>query len=84
MALWEKVTDIKEDERGAALKLNMSGSALDIALAIETDNSKVADVMQLLDNVYIESNSVSLKFDYFDQMCRNKDQNMREFIHIYE
>ena len=82
--LWEKVTDVDEDDRGAALILNMSGSALDIALAIDTTKTKVADLITILDKVYVEENNLSLKFDEFDQMKRDKDQNMKEFIHVYE
>ena len=84
MELWQKVTDVKEDERGAALVLSMSGPALDIALAIDTDTTSVADLLTILDKVYIAENSLSLKFDEFDQLKRPKDQNMREFIHIYD
>ena len=82
--LWEKVTDISEDDRGAALVLNMSGSALDIALAIDSTKTKVSDLIAILDGVYVEENNLSLKFDEFDQMKREKDRNIKEFIHVYE
>lgn len=37
VALWVKVTEIKQEDQGAALILNMTGSAQDIALAIDPD-----------------------------------------------
>ena len=82
--LWEKVTDIKQDDRGAALILCMSGGAMDIALAIDSESTTVKDLLEILDKVYIEENNVSLKFDEFDRIMRPREQNMREFIHIYE
>ena len=62
----------------------MSGSALDIALAIDSTKTKVSDFIAILDGVYVEENNLSLKFDEFDQMKREKDRNIKEFIHVYE
>ena len=45
--LWEKVTAIEENKRGAALILNMSGSALDIALAVDPSKVTVKDVLKI-------------------------------------
>ena len=82
--LWEKVTDIDEDKRGAALILNMSGRALDIALAVDPDKVSSKEVIALMDKVYVEDNDLSMKCDEFDRLLRRQDQNMKEFIHIYE
>ena len=84
VAVWEKVTDIEVDNRGAALILNMSGSALDIALAVDPENTKVRDVVTIMDKVYVEENDLSMKCDEFDRLLRKRDQNMKEFIHVYE
>ena len=84
VGLWNKVTDVAEEKRGAALILNMSGSALDIALSIDPDNTTVKNVLDIMDKVYVEENDLSIKVDEFDQLMRKKDQNMKEFIHTYE
>ena len=78
------MTDIDEDKRGAALILNMSGRALDIALAVDPDKVSSKEVIALMDNVYVEDNDLSMKCDEFDRLLRRQDQNMKEFIHIYE
>jgi len=49
--MWEKVTDIDVDKRGAALIPNMSGRAQDVALAVSSDNITVKEVTTLLDKV---------------------------------
>ena len=82
--LWEKVTEVEEDKRGAALVLNMSGSALDIALAIDPDKVKVKDVIEIMDKVYVDENDLSIKCDEFDRLLRKREQSMKEFIHVYE
>lgn len=82
--LWEKVTEVKDTEKGSQLILNMSGPALDIALSIEENKTTVDNLLTILDKVYVAGNNLSLKFDDFDQMKRPRDQNMREFVHLYE
>ena len=84
VVLWEKITDIEPGDRGAALILQMSGSALDIALAVNPDRTSVEDVLTIMDKVYVEDNDLSMKCDEFDRLSRKRDQNMKEFIHIYE
>ena len=37
-----------------------------------------------MDKVYVEENSLSLKCDEFDRYKRKPEQNMKEFIHLYE
>ena len=66
--LWEKVTEVKEEDKGSQLILCMSGSTLDIALSINSENTKVDDLLKILDTVYVAENNLSLKFDDFDQM----------------
>ena len=78
------MTDIDEDKRGAALILNMSGRALDIALAVDPDKVSSKEVIALMDKVYVEDNDLAMKCDEFDRLLRRQDQNMKEFIHIYE
>ena len=63
--LWEKVTEVKENDRGAALILCMSGPAVDISLAIDSSSTKVDDLLRILDKVYIAENNLPLKFDEF-------------------
>ena len=83
--LWDKVTEIDENKRGAALILNMSESALDIALAIDSSQiTKVEDLIKIMDNVYVDDNDLSMKCDDFDRLLRKRDQSMKEFIHLYE
>ena len=84
VGLWEKVTDVEVDNRGAALILNMAGSALDIALTIDPTKTKVTDLLAVMDTVYVEHNDLSIKCDEFDRFVRSPDQNMKEFIHMYE
>ena len=81
--LWDRAVDMKKDDRAAALILCMSGGAMDIALAIDSDLKSVDELFEILDKVYIEESDLSLKFDEFDQYKRPKDQNMREFIHLF-
>ena len=82
--LWDKVTEIDENKRGAALILNMSESALDIALAIDSSQiTKVEDLIKIMDNVYVNDNDLSMKCDDFDRLLRKRDQSMKEFIHLY-
>ena len=46
--MWEKVTDIDEAKRGAALILNMTGRALDVALSsANPESSSVKEVIEL-------------------------------------
>ena len=73
VGLWEKVTDVEVDNRGAALILNMSGSALDIALAIDPTKTKVTDLLAVMDTVYVEHNDLSIKCDEFDRFVRSPD-----------
>ena len=83
--LWENVTEIDEEKRGAALILNMTDSALDIALAIDpTKLKKVKDLTKIMDKVYVDDNDLSMKCDEFDRMLRKPEQSMKEFIHLYE
>ena len=83
--LWENVTEIEEEKRGAALILNMTDSALDIALAIDpTKLKKVTDLTTIMDKVYVDDNDLSMKCDEFDRMLRKPEQSMKEFIHLYE
>lgn len=37
-----------------------------------------------MDKVYVEENNLSLKCDEFDRYKRKPEQNMKEFIHLYE
>ena len=65
--LWEKVTDV-EEKRGAALILNMTESALDIALAIDpTRVNRAKHISEIMDKVYLDNNDLSLKCDEFDR-----------------
>ena len=83
--LWENVTEIEEGKRGAALILNMTDSALDIALAIDPTKLKtVKDLTTIMDKVFVDDNDLSMKCDEFDRMLRKPEQSMKEFIHLYE
>ncbi|KAL5268393.1 hypothetical protein ACHWQZ_G002303 [Mnemiopsis leidyi] len=83
--MWEKVTDIDESKHGAALILNMSGRALDVALASASpESTTVTQVIELLDAVYIDEDDLLMKCDEFDRMVRKPDQNMKEFVYVYD
>ena len=83
--MWEKVTDIDESKQGAALILNMSGRALDVALSSASpESTTVTQVIELLDAVYIDEDDLLMKCDEFDRMVRKPDQNMKEFVYVYD
>ena len=85
VSIWEKVTDIDGNKQGAALILNMTGRAQDIALNVGSkENVTVAEVIKELDSVYVDEDDLIMKCDSFDRMIRKPDQSMKEFVYVYD
>lgn len=82
--MWAKVTKVEPENQGAELLMHMKGKALDIAIDLDENNPSFDNLINILDAVYEDSNTLLLKYEEFDNIKRDKNQYMKEYVHIFE
>ena len=96
--MWATVSTVAEEHKALTLVMFLKGKALDIGLTIDEELLKtkkgkgnpataivgVELLLQKLDEVYLESDDTLSKYESFENLRRNPNQLMTEFILIFE
>ncbi|XP_063689505.1 uncharacterized protein LOC134822397 [Bolinopsis microptera] len=96
--IWATVSTVSEEHKAMILIMFLKDKALDIALTIDEEllKTKKADaeppetkvgvelLIAQLDEIYLESDDTLGKYERFENLKRNSEQRMTEFILIFE